>query len=98
MLIPATSTAYIHVPVSGPDGVDVTDTPPRIAILASSLRTNPADEDWHDGEWVDGDARLLVGPDGGALTLPRGDYRVWVSFDPPGAELIVDVSGHLGII
>ena len=50
------------------------------------------------GTWASGpEALLLVGPDGGAITLTRGDYRVYVSFDPPGSENIVRQSGYLGI-
>jgi hypothetical protein len=87
----------MHVSVTPPSGVDVTGTPPKLAILPVHHRDNPAVDDWHTGEWGDGEARLLVGPDGGALTLTPGDYRVYVSFDPPGSENIVRMSGYLGI-
>lgn len=98
MVIPATSTEYIHVPVTAPAGVDITGTPPQLAILPVSNRDNPVPGDWHAGTWADGTvARLLVGPDGGAVTLPSGDYRVWISFDPPGSEDVVLMSGYLGV-
>jgi len=29
--------------------------------------------------------------------VAQGDYRVYVSFDPPGSENIVRLSGYLGI-
>lgn len=95
MQIPASSTEYLHVPVDAPAGVDLTGAPVRIAAVAH--RDNPAVSEWKTAEWVDGDARLLIGP-GTDLVLARGDYRVWVSVDPPGAEAITRMSGHLGVI
>jgi len=98
VLIPASSTEYVHVPVTAPVGVDITGAPPRLAILPVTNRSNPETGDWQTGVWADGtEARLLVGPDGGALTLTPGDYRVYVSFDPPGSELIVRLAGYLGV-
>lgn len=98
MVIPATSTEYVHVPVTVPAGVDVTSSPPRLAVLPTTNRSNPQVGDWRTGDWADGaEARLLIGPDGGALTLTPGDYRVYVSFDPPGAENIVRMAGYLSI-
>ncbi|KAB1146815.1 hypothetical protein F7R91_14655 [Streptomyces luteolifulvus] len=98
MELPATSTEYVHADVTPPAGIDITGTPPKLAILPVSNRNNPATGDWKTGAWTNGTtARILVGPDGGALTLARGDYRVWVSFDPPGSENIVRMSGYLGI-
>lgn len=98
MVIPASSTEYVHITVTAPTGVDVTSTPPKIAILPMSNRTNPGVADWHTGDWASAtEARLLVGPDGGALTLTTGDYRVWVSVDPPGSENIVRLSGYLNV-
>jgi hypothetical protein len=98
VLIPASSTEFLHVPVTAPQGVDITGTPPKLAVLPVTNRSNPETGDWHTGDWADGtEARLLIGPDGGAVTLSRGDYRVWVSFDPPGSENIVRLSGYLGI-
>lgn len=97
MVIPATTTEFVHVSVTPPAGVDITGTTPKLAFLPVTNRNNPEAGDWHTGDWDGTDARLLVGPDGGALTLARGDYRVYVSFDPPGSENIVRLSGYLGI-
>ncbi|GGV45784.1 hypothetical protein [Streptomyces spectabilis] len=94
MLIPASSTEYLHVPVTAPEGVDLTGAPVRIAVVAH--RDNPATSEWKTGVWDDGEATLLIGP-GSTLVLTRGDYRVWVSVDPPGAENITRMSGHLGV-
>ena len=98
MELPATTTEFIHITVTAPAGVDITGTPPKLAILPVSNRDNPATGDWHTGTWSSGpEALLLVGPDGGALALTPGDYRVYVSFDPPGSENIVRQSGYLSI-
>ncbi|MGW7087535.1 hypothetical protein ACWGH2_29120 [Streptomyces sp. NPDC054871] len=94
MLIPASSTEYLHVPVTAPNGVDLTGAPVRIAVVAH--RDNPAVSEWKTAAWDDGEAVLLIGP-GSTLALTRGDYRVWVSVDPPGAENITRAAGHLGI-
>ena len=96
MLIPASSTEYLHIPVTAPAGTDLTAAPMRIAVVAHA--DNPADAEWHAAEWADGDARLLIGPDGGALELGRGNYRVWIAVDPPGAENITRQAGVLRII
>jgi hypothetical protein len=98
MELPATTTEHVHADVTAPAGVDITGTPPKLAILPVHNRSNPTVEDWQTGEWTNGTtARLLVGPDGGALTLTPGDYRVYVSIDPPGSEKIVRLSGYLAI-
>lgn len=98
MELPATTTEYIHIPVTPPVGIDVTSSPPRLAILPVSTRSNPTVSDWITGTWADGpEALLLVGPDGGAITLSVGDYRVYVGIDPPGPEDIVRMAGYLSI-
>ncbi|WP_333757876.1 hypothetical protein [Streptomyces sp. ISBFB 2968] len=95
MVIPASSTEYVHVPVTAPTGTDLASSPVKIAIVAHG--DNPTGTEWQTAEWVDGVARLLVGPDGGALTLTRSTYRVWITFDPPGAENLVRLAGSLTI-
>lgn len=96
MLIPASSTEYLHVPVTAPSGTDLADIPVRIAVVAH--RTNPADGDWHTASWDSGAARLLIGP-GTASALTAGiDYRVWINIDPPGAESVVRRAGVLSVI
>lgn len=99
MELAATTTQLIHVPVTPPTGVDISAIPPpRLAILPVFNRNNPADSDWLTGTWGDGpEALLMVGPDGGEITLTVGDYRLYVAFDPPGPENIVDMCGYLSI-
>ena len=94
MVIPATSTEYVHIPVTLPPGVDTGATPVRVALVTH--RANPADSEWHDAAWSGSDARILIGPDSG-ITLAAGDYRVWVNLDPPGSEDVVRKAGILTI-
>jgi hypothetical protein len=95
VLIPSSSTEYLHIAVTAPSGVDLTGAPVQIAVVAHA--DNPAEAEWKTAEWADGAARLLIGPDGGALTLTRGTYRVWIAVDPPGAENITRRAGGLSI-
>ena len=94
MVIPASSTEYLHIPVTAPAGVDPTSMPVRIAVVAH--RTNPAAEEWRIASWDGTTARLLVGPDTDTI-LTAGDYKVWISIDPPGAEFIVRRAGILTV-
>lgn len=80
MDIAATSTEYIHIPVTATadgDPINLAD-PPRIAFLPGN--GNPEADDWHDGEWADGNARILIGPEGGAIELDPGSYWPWVTW------------------
>ena len=95
MLIPASSTEYLHVPVTAHTGADRAGSPERVAVVAHGDHPNEAE--WQPAEWVDGAARLLIGPDGGAFALTRGTYRVWIAVDPPGPENVVRLSGTLNI-
>ncbi|MGW9401468.1 hypothetical protein [Streptomyces sp. NPDC055642] len=95
MLIPATSTEYLHIPVTAPDDIDLNTAPVQIAVVAHG--DNPGSDEWQTAEWADSQARLLIGPDSGTLTLTRGTYRVWINVDPPGAENIVRLTGTLNI-
>lgn len=88
MRLAATTTEYVHVPVTVPEGVDLSGVTPKVAFQPVHHRTNPEPDDYHTGAWDNGDARILVGPDGGATTLEPGDYWPWVTFDPPGSENI----------
>lgn len=94
MVIPATSTEYIHIPVTAPAGVDLSASPVRIAVVAH--RADPADSEWHAAAWDTSTARILIGP-GSDTILTAGDYRVWINIDPPGSENIVRKAGVLSI-
>ncbi|MFG3585116.1 hypothetical protein [Streptomyces sp. NPDC047990] len=95
MVIPASSTEYLHVPVAAPQGVDVTGMPVRVAIVAH--RATPADTEWRTAAWDETSARLLIGP-GTDTVLAAGDYKVWINIDPPGAESIVRKAGVLSVV
>jgi hypothetical protein len=94
VLIPASSTEYLHVPVTAPAGVDLTAAPVRIAVVAH--RDNPADDEWNTASWEAGSARILIGP-GTDVLLTAGDYKVWINLDPPGSENIVRRAGILSV-
>jgi hypothetical protein len=97
VVIPASSTEYLSVPVTAqPAGVDLTGTPPRFAFLPETRRGNPTAADWLTGEWDDDTARILVGPDATA-TLTRGTWHVWIEIDPPNDELVIRRAGELRI-
>jgi len=93
-MIPATSTEYLHIPVTLPGGVSTGSTPVRVALVAH--RTNPDDDEWHTAAWVASEARILIGP-GTDIELVPGDYRVWVNLDPPGGENVVRKAGILSV-
>lgn len=94
-VIPASSTEYLHVPVTAtPAGTDLDGVPVKIAVVAH--RTNPTSSEWRTASWDNGSARLLIGP-GSDAALTAGDYRVWIHIDPPGAEAIVRKSGVLSV-
>jgi hypothetical protein len=94
VVIPSTSTEYVHIPVTIPAGVDTGATPVRVAVVAH--RNNPTSSEWRAADWVGSVVRLLIGP-GTDTILTAGDYRVWVTLDPPGAENIVRKAGVLSI-
>ncbi len=93
-MIPASSTEYLHVPVTAPAGTDLASIPVQVAVV--SHRSNPAADEWQPAEWASGEARLLIGPDTG-ITLAPGDYRVWINIDPPGSENVVRKAGILSV-
>lgn len=87
------STEIVRVPVAA-TGSDPTLYPVRMAFLPPGVQ--PSDSDWHLAAWVDGAAEVLVGPDGGALTLTVGPWRIWIDIDAsiehpviPGPDLII---------
>lgn len=94
MLIPATSTEYLHIPVTLPAGVDTGTTPVRVALVTH--HANPSNTEWHAAEWAGVEARILIGP-ATAITLTPGDYRVWINVDPPGGENVVRKAGVLSV-
>lgn len=94
--IAATSTEYVHVNVVATiGGTAVTvASPPKLALLLTA--TNPEPADWLTAEWQGSWARLLIGPNGGAVTLEPGKYTLWISF-AAGLETPVYRAGSLTV-
>lgn len=91
LVMASTTREYIHIPVSGSPDLD---TPPELAFATTP--DEPADDAWHEAEWAEGSARLLIGPTGGAVQLANGQYRIWLRFTA-GAERPVRNAGLLYI-
>jgi hypothetical protein len=94
--IAETSQEYIRVAASATAGIDGAPidlaTAPKLAFLIGG--DNPDDDEWHDAEWDDGYARLMLGPDDVALAV--GNYWVWITF-AAGAEQPVERAGRLRV-
>ncbi|WP_454367441.1 hypothetical protein [Streptomyces ambofaciens] len=98
MEIAATSTEYVRVTaVSSAGGSPISPAaPPMFAFQPSSVTGNPVEEDWWTGEWSSPHARILVGPNGGTVTLDPGEYRVWLTWTA-GAETPVYRAGTITV-
>lgn len=96
--IAASSTEYVRVTaVSAAGGSTISPAaPPQFAFQPTSAAGNPAAEDWWTGEWASPHARILVGPNGGTLTLEPGEYRVWLTW-AAGSETPVYRAGTLTV-
>ncbi len=71
--IPSSSREYLHITVTGDY---TTSMPVELAIVPYG--TEPGDDDWTAAAWVDGAARLLIGPGSSFGELDEGDYGAWV--------------------
>ena len=77
----ANSTEYADITVTGDHDLSL-DTI-EIFIASSRVRSLPADTVWLNPDRISHPttdqvrAELLVGPEGGTLTLAPGQYRVW---------------------
>lgn len=79
------TTEFHEVGVTWTHG-DPTATTVQMAVIPHGH--DPDDADWHTAAWdTDADglpvAKLLVGPDGGAVDPGPGRFRDWVSIDAP---------------
>ena len=94
--IAATSTEYVRVTaVAKSSGSSITPAAqPKFAFMLTA--DNPAITDWLTGEWATPWARILVGPNGGAVTLDPGNYTVWLSW-AAGTETPVYRAGTLTV-
>lgn len=71
--IPSSSREYLHIAVSGDYSMSM---PVELAIVPYGVE--PDDDDWTTAAWVDGAARLLIGPGSTFGELDEGDYGAWV--------------------
>lgn len=96
MDLAATSTEYVKITVSAADADGPVDLaiPPKIAFLSGT--GNPVTADWHAAEWRSGNARIRIGPAGGALTLTKGTYWTWITW-AAGSETPVYRAGRTRI-
>ena len=76
LAVSALTTEQLLLPVTGSDGY--TSLPVEVSLVRAGL--TPDVDDWHVGSWVDGQAALLIGPDGD-VTYPPGLYRPRVRID-----------------
>lgn len=82
------ATEYVLIPVTETEqGTGVDPTTQVVQVAATAPSTAPIEDDWHNGDWeadvTDADnpvysARLLIGPDGGALELTAGLWELHV--------------------
>jgi hypothetical protein len=89
--IAVTSGAYILIPVDGPEGIDLTQLPVKVAVIDEQAG-EPTDDDWQDGSWIEGEAAWLKPKNG----LPAGSYMAWVTVDA-GDEQPVEQSGRIRV-
>jgi hypothetical protein len=89
MLIEASSQEYILVPLTGPDGVDLTTLPVSLALRPDGGQDPVA---WVAAQWIGGQAGLLIHPG----DYPNGEYMVWWKLTS-GAEVPTGKSGRVRI-
>ena len=96
--IAATSTEYVKVTATAKVGGSIVTVaaPPQFAFQPTSATGNHVAEDWLTGEWSTPHARILIGPNGGAVTLEPGEYRVWLAW-AAGVEAPVYRAGTITV-
>ncbi|GAA5046517.1 hypothetical protein HNP84_009736 [Thermocatellispora tengchongensis] len=75
--ISSLSREFLYIPVKGPSGGE------GVEVAFTNEDGEPTETDWHDATWdnvtaAGADAKILVGPGEGAVSLPEGTYRAWV--------------------
>lgn len=84
-----TASVYIKVPVTGPEGSDLTLLPASMAIIPEGLG-EPGDADYHSAEWIGGEVAYKPA----AADLAAGEYNIFVRL-VAGAEDVRLLSGRL---
>lgn len=94
MRLSTAATEYLHVTVTVDGQPPDPSTTVEFAFLAASDPTE--DTVWSAGEWVEGVARILIGPANSGHLLAAGSYRVFVRVtDSP--EIPVLRAGYLTV-
>lgn len=91
MLLLATSTEYIFVPLDGPPGLDLTQYQVGIAVVPDA-GIEPDLDDYQTATWIDGEAAFL--PSSGQY--PAGQYMVYARISNPPEDIRLE-SGRLRI-
>lgn len=91
MMILASSREYVCVPVDGPDDTDLTQYDVTMAIIPDD-GTEPADGDYQQAAWLNGEAALL--PPVGSLAA--GQYMVFVRVQAAPEDVRV-IAGRLRV-
>jgi hypothetical protein len=91
MLLETTTQEYILVPVTGPDGVDLSLLPVFLALVPDGAQ-DPGSGDWKAAAWVGGEIGLIYHPG----DYPPGEYMAWWKITA-GAEIPVAKSGRVRI-
>ena len=106
-IVSALSTEYVRCPVAATvDGGPIVPISDAVALALVPAGSTPGALDWHTGSWETDNsttpatyfARLLVGPNGGALTLTAGviyDTFLRITDNP---EAPVRNVGALGVL
>jgi hypothetical protein len=74
------STRYVHAAITATTyaGAPIDPATLQVQLAVVPVGAEPAGADWHDAAHLGGDVfGVLVGPNGGVLDLPRGDYDTW---------------------
>lgn len=70
----SSSTEYVYVPVTAPDGVDLTTVTMSIALRAEALGGEPSVNDYKNAIWSGSEAVMLIS----AGDYPDGQYLAFV--------------------
>ena len=73
MYIPATATAYVFIPLDGPQH-DLTGFAVSVALVADVSGAEPLTADYKPASWINGEVARLFSPGDYAA----GEYMAWV--------------------
>jgi hypothetical protein len=93
MYIPETSARTILIPVTGPDGLDLTTLPAQVAVIPDN-GTEPSEDDYSEVSWHDAtNLAFLIQPG----SLAPGEYMAWAAITNGDETPIVLPSGRIRI-